>query len=334
MSRSPLQRKRGLFQMSFFLLFLLAPPLDIFRLDLHLGHFILFGQDWTLGLGTGELSAAEMTLNVILRGFLPLALVAGTVLLVAWRWGRLYCGWLCPHFSMIEVINRLMQKASGKPSLWETAAVDPTQPDGSRLSTSSSYWLPTVLLIISFAFIWALTLLTYLLPPFEIYHNLLTASLTPNQWRFLLVATFLLSIEFTFARHFFCRYACAVGVFQSHAWMANSKAMVVNFDRQRAAACLDCNKACDNVCPMRLKPRNIKRKMFACTECAQCISACSQVQAPKNQPSLLKWTSGQDAEEISETLLGKRKKTPIKAPDCSPCPGSETTPKSSAGGMA
>ncbi len=298
--------------MGFFLLFLLAPPLDIFRLDLNLGHFILFGQDWTLGLGHGELSASEMTLNVILRGFLPLALLAVTVLGVAWRWGRLYCGWLCPHFSMLEVINRLMLRATGKPSLWEHKSVDPAQPDGSQIRPSPAYWLPTVLMITAFAFIWALTLLTYLLPPFEIYHNLMTASLTPNQWRFLLVATALFSIEFTFARHFFCRYACAVGVFQSHAWMANSKAMVVNFDRQRAAACLDCNKACDNACPMRLKPRTIKRKMFACTECAQCISACAQVQAPKQQVSLLKWASGQDAEEISETLLGSRKKSSLK----------------------
>ena len=38
------------FQAGFFALFVLAPPLDLFRLDLTLGHFILFGQAWTLGL--------------------------------------------------------------------------------------------------------------------------------------------------------------------------------------------------------------------------------------------------------------------------------------------
>ena len=46
----PVQRWRRLTQAGFFLLFVLAPVFDIFRLDLNLGHLILFGFDWTLGL--------------------------------------------------------------------------------------------------------------------------------------------------------------------------------------------------------------------------------------------------------------------------------------------
>lgn len=34
---------------AFFALFVLAPPLDIPRLDPHPGHSILFGQAWTAG---------------------------------------------------------------------------------------------------------------------------------------------------------------------------------------------------------------------------------------------------------------------------------------------
>jgi len=36
-----LQMRRRWFQAGFFLLFVLAPPLDIFRFDLTQGHFIL-----------------------------------------------------------------------------------------------------------------------------------------------------------------------------------------------------------------------------------------------------------------------------------------------------
>jgi len=153
------------------------------------------------------------------------------------------------------------------------------------------------------------TLPNYMLPPFEIYHNLLHASLTPNQARFIGVGTLLLFIEFMFARHLFCRFGCAVGLFQSLAWMANDHATMVGFDRGRAKLCGDCNNACDNVCPMRLKPRTIKRRMFTCTECAQCISACQQVQAPNHSKSLLEWVDKEHAEAKAKNRPVPRNKS-------------------------
>ncbi|WP_428609747.1 4Fe-4S binding protein [Sedimenticola sp.] len=293
-----LQKNRFWFQAGFFTLFVLAPPLDLFRFDLTQNHFFFLGQHWTLGLDAfiaGEIGPGQAAFNLIFRGFLPIALVGGGLIWTAWRYGRLYCGWLCPHFSVVETINKLMVKASGKPSVWEKNPLPELQPNGTIQKPDRRLWPVTVLAALFFAFLWALSLLTYLLPPFEIYHNLLTASLTPNQMRFLGVGTGLLFIEFMFARHLFCRFGCAVGLFQSLAWMANDKGMVVGFDRKRASLCADCNNACDNACPMRLKPRSIKRKMFTCTECAQCISACDQVQAQQAGPGLLKWVEDLEA---------------------------------------
>lgn len=293
-----LQKKRFWFQAGFFILFVLAPPLDLFRFDLTQNHFFFLGQHWTLGLDAfigGAIGPGEAAFNLIVRGFIPLALVGGGLIWTAWRFGRLYCGWLCPHFSVVEMINKLMTRASGKPSVWEKNPLPELQPNGSIQKPDRRFWPVTALAALLFAFLWALSLLTYLLPPFEIYHNLITASLTGNQMRFLGVATLLLFIEFMFARHLFCRFGCAVGLFQSLAWMANNRAMVVGFERKRANLCSDCNNACDNVCPMRLKPRSIKRKMFTCTECAQCISACNQVQAQQSRPGLLKWVEQLEA---------------------------------------
>jgi polyferredoxin len=294
----PRQQQRGWLQAGFFILFVVAPPLDIFRFDLTLGHFIVLGMPWTLGLDAfvrGDIGPVAATLNIIVRGFLPLLLVGGTLIWTAWRYGRLYCGWLCPHFSVVEKVNALMLRASGKPSIWEFTPLPERQPDGRLMKRDPRYWIVTIVVAAGFAFLWALSLLTYLLPPFEIYHNLLTASLTPNQLRFLGIGTALLFIDFMFARHLFCRFGCAVGLFQSLAWMANPRALVVGFDGKRAQACQSCNSACDNVCPMRLKPRSIKRRMFTCTECAQCISACEQVQAENPVGSLLHWVAGDSA---------------------------------------
>jgi len=299
----PRQNQRRLFQAGFFILFIFAPILDIFRLDLNLGHFILFGQSWTLGLDpilTGEGSSAEAVMNIILRGFLPLLAIVLVFGWTSWKYGRLYCGWLCPHFSVVEMINNLMRRALGKASIWDRESLSEKRPNGKVVATQPVYWWAVVPAVMGFAFLWAVVLLTYLLTPSEIYANLFHLSLTRNQMLFIGVGTLLLMIEFMFARHLFCRFACAVGVFQSFVWMANRHAMVVSFDRKNAVRCRDCNNSCEDECPMRLKPRSIKRRMFTCTECGQCLTACEQVQTRIGQPTLLKWKDGQDALQESD----------------------------------
>jgi polyferredoxin len=295
-------RLRSITQIGFFVLFVIAPPLDIFRYDLTLGHFIVLGQDWKLGLDTLHQSADKSTAayHVIVYGMLPLLAVVITFLYIAWRWGRIYCGWLCPHFSVVETINKLMLRAIGKPSLWTRQTLPPQQADGSSIHPHRLFWIPTVLAVLVFAIIWSVSLLTYLLPPAEIYYNIAHAQLSRNQGIFLAVAITAFCVEFLLARHLFCRYGCAVGLFQSLAWMANRRAMVVGFDRSRSAACKSCNNACDNVCPMRLQPRTLKRKMFSCTECGQCITACTQVQQSNHHTGLLHWVQGEAAVHISE----------------------------------
>jgi ferredoxin-type protein NapH len=278
---------------AFFALFLLAPPLDLFRYDLTLGHFVLFGQPWTLGIDDpGTLPAS---INILVRGLLPVLALLGLGIWIAWRYGRLYCGWLCPHFSVVELINALMRRASGKPSIWERQPLPDRQSDGTHIEPRAVWWLAVALAALVFALLWAVTLLTYLLPPAEVWGNLIHGTPTRNQALFLGVATFLLLIEFTLARHLFCRFGCAVGLFQSLIWMGNPRALVVGFDQRRAAVCAGCDASCEHGCPMRLRPRRIKRRMFTCTQCQQCVQACERVNRPLGQPGLLNMVEGDDA---------------------------------------
>jgi len=293
-----LQARRRLLQAGFFALFVLAPVFDILRFDLTLGHAIFFGQPWTLGIDdfvAGRIGVGEAAWNLFWRGALPLFGGAALFLWIAWRYGRLYCGWLCPHFSVVETINGLMRRAIGRHSLWERRPLPALQPDGTRLRPDPRYWVPTLLAVFGFAFLWAVVLLTWLLPPATVYGNLFTGELTRNQATFLIAATSAFSIEFLLARHLFCRFGCAVGLFQSLAWMANDRALVVGFDTARAAVCKSCNNACDNACPMRLKPRTLKRRMFTCTECAQCLDACEQVTTRLGTRPVLRWVRGEAA---------------------------------------
>jgi len=310
---TPLQINRRTAQALFFLAFMMAPVLDIFRLDLYLGHFIILGENWTLGLDSfqlGDMSAGEAALQILVRVFIPIFIILALIIGSAWKYGRLYCGWLCPHFSVVEMINNLMFRASGKPSIWEKNPLPEKQADNRLITPNRLHWISVYITVLFFSFLWAVTFLTYLLPPKVIYTNLFTAELTRNQSIFLLVTTALLTIEFTFARHLFCRFACAVGVFQSLAWMGNKKAMVIGYNEQHARECQDCNSACDNICPMRLKPRTVKRKMFTCTTCGQCISACQTSQHTRERERLLKWVSDECALPVSDRGFGKYPKVP------------------------
>ena len=66
--------------------------------------------------------------------------------------------------------------------------------------------------------------------------------------------------------------------------------------------------ACDSVCPMRLQPRNIKRRMFSCVQCGQCLDACDSTHTAQGRSPTLQWRIGEDA--LRETLRQRREHPP------------------------
>lgn len=305
LARAParLQRWRRATQAGFFVLFLLAPALDLLRFDLNQTQLWLLGQPWSLGidaLRAGQASATEVAWGIVLRGILPALLLGGGFLWLASRLGRVYCGWLCPHFSVVEGLNGLLHRASGRFSLWQRRPTPGARPQ-------RRWWPVFGVAAVLLAALWAITLLSYLLPPAQVWGGLLNGSLGPGPLRFIAIGTAVFSADFLWARHLFCRYGCAVGLFQSLVWMANPRALVMGFDRDRAATCRGCSTptspqgdACETACPMRLRPRQEKRWMFSCVQCGRCAQACEDSHQPRGTPPPLTWTVGLPA--LRETL--------------------------------
>lgn len=291
-----LQTKRLLTRTGFFLLFLFAPALDLFRFDLTTTQFVVFGARLSFGLTPdwiSQASALDAGVRILTRFLIPLILVIGAGLYIFWRWGRIYCGWLCPHFSVVEVINGLMLRVLDRVTLWEPARQ--ARPVYHRAAGGLIVLCVSMLV----AFTWAVALLTYLMPPMPLYEQIITLTVPWKQSLFIGVATLVFTVDFVMARHLFCRYGCAVGLFQSLLWMMNTKAIVVSFDHQRANLCKGCDKDCEDACPMRLSVRGYKRAKFTCTQCAQCISACQHVQRGNPEGSLLNWTPGEQIKQVS-----------------------------------
>lgn len=294
------EKWRALSRYSFYLLFLLAPWLDIFRFDLTAGHFVIFGHAWIFGLEPSRYQCFDTPTQVshlVFNFILPvIALVTGFIFL-SWKYGRWYCGWFCPHFSVVETINRLMEKHLGRVTFWE-------KPDSEQKSILR--WLLVLGVCVVIAFIWAFTILSYILPPFDLLDGLLKADLGFGPVVFLLVMTTVLTLDFFFARHLFCKYGCSVGMLQSFSWMGNRKALVIGFDKSRASLCQSCENECDKACPMRLPARGIKRAKITCTQCGVCLNACDQVQekARNNTLRVINWVSGDKAVEVDRKAAG------------------------------
>ena len=153
-----LQRWRRLIQASFYLLFIFAPVFDLFRIDLNADHAWLLGMEWRLGLdafqGRGA-NGALAGLNIFLRLIIPLFALAGLLLWVSWKWGRLFCGWLCPHFPLVELINGLVTRACGQPTIWDKNRLPTQKPDGSQRRTNWRWWPVAALVSVTIAFSWA-----------------------------------------------------------------------------------------------------------------------------------------------------------------------------------
>lgn len=294
MTENKLQRMRLIVRSLFFLLFLLAPVLNVFRFDLTTTNFIVFNQVLSFGMTTEWILASDhwdAGLRILGYFILPIILTVAIGIYIFYKWGRLYCGWLCPHFSVVEYVNDLMDRRTGRVTIWETAR------EGKRGKVID--WVIIVAISMTIAFLWALGLLSYLLPPIPLYTNLMNFEMGLYPTIFLIVATVVFTIDFVLARHLFCKYGCAFGVMQSLFWMMNSKAMLVKFDRDRAKACQSCDKNCETACPMRLPVRSFKRAKFTCTQCAQCISACQEVQKDNPEGTLLDWSEGETSRHSS-----------------------------------
>ncbi len=264
-----LQHFRLISRSVFFLLFLLMPVLNIFRLDLTLGHFIFFGYDWTLELDpvAGQSSASVFS-QLFWRLALPVLLAIIVLILFVWRLGRTYCGWLCPHFSVLEWLDDKMHYGLGRRSLWEKSS------SGARSGARGMLFF----CILACSFLWAASLLSYLIPPLPLWQSIFQLQVNKYPLIFLCAATALFFIEFTLARHWFCRYGCAVGIFQSLIWAANPRSLVVAVEKSGEKIAVACH-ACDQVCPMRLPPRAHKQRKITCTQCRLCIDTCAEAKS-------------------------------------------------------
>ena len=202
-------------------------------------------------------------------------------------WGRIWCGFACPHTVILETVYRPIETLwEGKPGARKKRnKKGPAGWSKGDWGRKIGKWGTYVVLSITIAHIFVAYFVS--VPRlFEMVRHNPTENWVPFLW----VATMSAAIFFNFAwfREQLCFAICPYGRLQSV--LADVDTVVIGYDKKRGEPrgrgdgkgdCIDCNK-CVAVCPTGIDIRN--GLQMECVGCAACIDACEGIMTKQGKP--------------------------------------------------
>lgn len=276
------QKIRDLLQPLLIILFVTAPWIHIhgepmILVDIVNRHFVFFGSTF-------------YSHEAPLLFFLAILLVL-VIFLVTAIFGRLWCGWACPHTVFLSaVFNRLERLLLGS---YAQRMIFYKSEDSFKKKMKILFLHLGYLLI---CWILSHSLVAYFVSAETITKFVLDGP-TQHMNMFVLcsIITLILFFNFAFFREKLCLYICPYGRFQNALIDRNS--VVVSYDQMRGEPrtklaaydtdkgdCVDCRR-CVNVCPAKIDIRS--GFQLECISCGQCIDACDAVMTKLKRPEKL-----------------------------------------------
>ncbi len=272
----PFHTFRGLVvQPLFWALMLLSPVFDIFRMDVISQKLIALGQSYPLN---------PQTLLWLPLGFFSCVLI---IAFMSTLFGRLFCGWVCPHNTLTEWTHPVRVLIGLKPKPFYLKQWETKYPWLKAVNVAFSLlWGAAITYMISTLFLF------YFVPISWWYQNLIQGTLEPVIWMgqglMMLIGFFML-----YAGHEFCRSACPYGLAQSLSAYLSAKwvPMEIRYKfGENLSACKSC-QACKTACPVEIDPRLPENLLVGvgegCFNCGECIDACTYVRGAQNAEGLL-----------------------------------------------
>jgi cytochrome c oxidase accessory protein FixG len=228
--------------------------------------------------------------------------------------GRLFCGYACPQTVYTEIF------------MWVERRIEGDRLARIRLDEQPWTWRK-VRLKASKHIIWLLiawwtgsTFIGYFAPIRELGMGLITLSLGPWQWFWMVFYAFATWGNAGFMREAVCKYMCPYARFQSV--MVDDDTFVVTYDHERGEPrggrsrridhkeagmgdCVDCS-LCVQVCPTGIDIRD--GLQYMCIGCGACVDACDQVMEKMDYPKgLIRYTSGRAITDgLTQSQVRKR----------------------------
>ncbi|RJQ43294.1 MAG: 4Fe-4S binding protein [Nitrospiraceae bacterium] len=276
MNRNWLHILRRTTQIFFILLIILAPALDILRIDTDTRSLIVFGHEWSIGLKEGFSvdpsleNASHVAWRFFLKALLPWIIVLSVFPILGALTGRFFCGWFCPEGALFELFDFLTVKIFGRRSLLGKKPNDP----GISAQNRAPYVILALLCMIAIPFLMGVALTGYFVNPRTIWGQIMNWEFTFGVKTGIIGVSIYIFISAMIVRHTLCKYVCGAGLMQMLFGWASPLSVRIKTDPAKLAACTDC-KGCEKVCFMNVKPR-LLRKDINCVNCGECISACKK----------------------------------------------------------
>ncbi|HLS42839.1 MAG TPA: cytochrome c oxidase accessory protein CcoG [Paenalcaligenes sp.] len=213
--------------------------------------------------------------------------------------GRLFCGYACPQTVYTQIFMWVEHKVEGDRLARIRLDEAPWSLKKLRLkATKHSIW-------VLIAFWTGFTFIGYFAPIRELGAALITLSLGPWQWFWLVFYSIATWGNAGFLREAVCKYMCPYARFQSV--MVDDDTFVVSYDHVRGEPrggrsrridhkeagmgdCVNCS-LCVQVCPTGIDIR--EGLQYMCIGCGACVDVCDQVMDKMNyDKGLIRYTSG------------------------------------------
>lgn len=211
--------------------------------------------------------------------FFALTGVGFTLFVTSAMFGRVFCGWVCPHTVVLEGLFRPIERLiEGEGNV--ARRFDAAPWTGKKVALKALKWT----LFLAIAFVLAHTFLAYFVGGKTLVSWMVDSP--KEHWTVFLwaaAATGLMLFNFGWFREQLCLIICPYGRMQSA--LQDDDTVVVGYDTVRgeprgkakdpnAGACVDCRR-CVAVCPTGIDIRN--GMQMECIGCAACIDACDDV---------------------------------------------------------
>ncbi len=233
--------------------------------------------------------------------YLTLLLILGAIglFICTTLFGRIWCGYTCPHTTMVDVFMMVENMFQGDRNA--RIKLDSEEMSSQKFIKKSLTHFVWIILSFLFGFGWV----GYFYDVKSLAIDVLNFSVTSNGLLWLLTLTFTTYAFAGFLREKVCVYMCPYGRFQS-ALVDNDTILVTYHDwrgeprgkEKSSGDCIDCHK-CVIACPMGIDIRD--GLQMPCIGCGLCVDACDEVMLKLGRPQgLIEYTSANASKILEE----------------------------------
>lgn len=171
--------------------------------------------------------------------------------------GRVFCGWICPMNTLLEVVD----KCRGLARLAEIRESDV------RFSLKNKYLVLAI--VLGLVAVTSMPLLALFYPPAVLSRemHLIVFGSTVGMGAYLILA--ICAMELFVSKRWWCRYICPGGALYSLLGRFRLVRVV-----RREENCVQCGE-CVRVCQFDLRPMLVQITGMECTNCGSCVRACN-----------------------------------------------------------